>query len=67
MEKERINKIVSVINEALIKHPELGTPTPIMFDPTTYQPSIGILIDTEDGLRLGVNINVNDLTEETTK
>ncbi len=60
-------EIVKVIKEALDKHPELGETTPTMLDPFNYQPTIGLMVNTDEGARLAYTINILDLSKQPTK
>ena len=63
-DKQRLMDIASVIKEALDKHPELGKVTPVMHDPFTLDPTYGIMVDTNMGLRLGYRVNIVEINGE---
>lgn len=55
-------EILEVIRKA-IEDSNIGEPTPMMMSPNTFNRCIGIMIDTEEGTRLGYTITVNDLNQ----
>jgi len=66
-QKERATKIAQIVQEALSKHPEIGEATPVMYNPFTMEPTVGIMVDTDNGQRLGLRVNIEDLSPEMIK
>jgi len=61
-QKEKAVKIANIIKEALAKHPEFGLVMPVVYNPTSMEPTVPIMINTDEGSRLGFTINISDLS-----
>ncbi len=55
-------EIIELIRKA-IEDSDVGEPTPMMMDPNTFNRCVGIMVDTEDGTRLGYTIVLNDVNQ----
>ena len=60
----KAKEILDVIRKVLEEHPEFGKTTQTLYDPNKlqYKPSIGLMVESEGGLRLKFNVSVDDLS-----
>lgn len=65
--EDKSTEIANMITSMLEKYGEGLTPTPVMYNPVTMSPTVGILVETDEGQRLAYNISVNSLIPKETK
>lgn len=62
--KNDSNKIAQLIVTTLEKYSDLGIPTPLMLSPVDFSPIVGVMVETEEGMRLAYNIKIEFLGKE---
>jgi len=64
---DKTQEIAKVIREALEKRQDLGELTPLMLDPNNLQPTLGLMVETDEGTRLEYTVNIINLRKENLK